>query len=397
MQASSLRAVLRLFALLTALGAAANAIAQVNPVGFYLGADLATAHDSNVTQLPSAQGSTIDSAGILAGFNRVYDRQSVLLTVDVARFVYREYSLYNYTSEDVQLHLRTTLPSNVEAELNAVRNQQLAQQADLNTIRRDVIAKDALDVMLRFPVAPDWRAVVGAGGNTLRNSDAIDRPADLDTTEFDIGARYQTGARNYVDLLARELHTTYPNGGLSVFSNTSYRDQALEARTRWRFSGSSSIDGNVGYLKREYQGLTFLDFSGPSWDMTYRWEPLSKTSLLVYLARQEGPAGNNYFSAATTRTYRLTPIYLPTSTLRLEAHYEWAKIDYSSDLNALAAGLSASTFRTDSDTNYGVTLTWSPERWVNVRLEARHEQRSSDIPTFDYSRRVGMLFGSVKF
>jgi hypothetical protein len=250
---------------------------------------------------------------------------------------------------------------------------------------------------VRFPFATDWRAVVAFDANTLRNSDAIDRAANLNSTEIDAGIRYQTGAQNYVDLLARTGQSTYPDGALSIFAGLNYHDRGVDLRTKWRFSGVSTLEGRLGYMEQRYDESSFLNFAGPAWDLTYTWLPGSKTSLALYTARVTGPAGNNYFSAAVMHTYRLTPTYQLTSNIHLDAHYEWSSVNYFSNLQALAEGLPPATVRSDIDTNYGFGASWTPRRWLIIKLIAVRQQRNSVSTIFDYSDRLTSLSVTAKF
>src|ERR1700688_1252570 len=100
----------RLLAAVAICVCALDAGAQEQPSAFYYGTALTTAYDSNVTRQPEgagAAGSHIDSAALLAGFDRIYDRQHVTLAATVSRVMYRQMSLYDYTMQNLHLGLNS--------------------------------------------------------------------------------------------------------------------------------------------------------------------------------------------------------------------------------------------------------------------------------------------------
>jgi hypothetical protein len=335
----------------------------------------------------------IDAASLLAGFDNTYGRQHLFASADVGRVVYPQYSLYDYTQQDVRVGLKSELPSNINTEVVALRTQQLAPQANLTTIQRNVITTDAVKAAGYFPLAVDWHAVVSGNASWLRNSNVIDQPTDLNTSEVDVGVRYQTGKQNYVDLLARSALATYPDGGQTVLGVNDYRDRGADLRTQWQFSGASTLQGHIGYVKRTNETLTYLNFSAPSYDLTYLWTPFSKSSLTMVLLRTVGAIEGNGYLMAVNHTYRVTPAYLPTDNIRLEAHVEWSGVNYYGNVQAQPS----TTSRTDSDTSIGLAAIWTPARWLKVKIDAHREQRSSNQAMWDYADRVSTLAMEAKF
>jgi len=380
--------------------------------GFYFGPALVTAYDSNVTLAQKGygvSGAQIDTAALLAGFDRNYEREHVYATADVGRVVYRhdsiyEYgpgpqgqlveqaalpgSLYDFTKEDFLLGLKSTLPADVTTDVSLTRTASLADQAYLNTVRRDVITTNGAKARLEFPLTTYWHGVAIATGAKSRNSDALDRPTDLDTTEFDAGVRYQTGASNYVDVLARTVNASYPHATLAEFSDAPYRERGADLRMKWTISGVSDLAGRIGYLQRRYDTLTLLDFSGPAYDLTYNWHPETKLRLQLYVLRQTGSPGDIQFLDAVTHTYRVTPSYIPTDKTRLEIHYEWTRLDYYGDLQS---GTAQSSDRRDTLDNFGLAASWTPRKWAGIKLEVRKMQRGTNAPYLDYTDVLSSL------
>jgi hypothetical protein len=389
--------VVRRFLLAFALCApVAGAFAQdkVEEPGFFFGSVLTTEYDSNVTRIngpaglypgsPGARGSDIDTGKLFAGFDRVYDREHLFFSADVSRVLYRQFSLYDYTGQDERIGFDYELPADIKTQVVANRAQFLADQAYLTTVRRDVIVRTDLHGMISMPVSTYWRGVVMTDFLKSRNSNGVDVPTDLDQVEFDVGTRYQTGPSNHLDLLARNTHTTYPHAEESILGDTSYDDRAADAVVLWTFSGSSALRGHIGYLERRNVNLTFRNFSGPAYDLTYIWTPGSKTQVDFVVLRQTGDAGYSEYLSAVTHTYRIKPSYQVTPTIKLGAQAEWDRLDYFSDLLNILLHAPPQIDRVDSIASIGANLTWSLGRSFKVRLEASHQRRFEAGTLYNY-------------
>lgn len=390
------------FSFFTAMSLLGSALyAQEEVRNNYIGVSLASAYDSNVTRAPQGsgnQGSGIETASLLAGFDHTYGRQNVIAAAQLGRVLYRQIPRNDYTSEDIRLGLKSSLPASIDTELQAERTQQLTPQADLTTFRRNVFTQNLVSAAASFPVAAhEWRGLLAADASQVRNSNDVDRPTNLNMVEGTGGLRYQSGSENSVDLVARTLHATYPDGAQTVFATGAYQDRAADLRTKWRLTGASAIEGRVGYVRRRHDQLPALDFSGPAYDLTYRWTPGAKTTLTFFALRATGAPGDSNYLAAVTHTYRVTPAYVLSEHIHLDAHYEWSGLHYFGDAVLQAPGQSALIARVDTINNAGVSAAWRARRWLQVKIEAHREQRGSNISLWDYTDRVAVLTLEGKF
>lgn len=409
-----LRLPLRRFAELPGLAAAVAVACSTGPAhgqgmptvgagasASYIGVALSTAYDSNVTRQPSGPGvvgSAVDTAGLLANFDHTYERQRVHASADVERDVDTQMPLYDLTTQLLSAGLQSSFPADVTTDIKLSRSVQLAHQSDFSVIERDVMTQNRVDTWLRFPLAPQWHGVLTAGAGKLRNSYGADIPTDLDSVQFEAGVRYQTGAENYVDFLARSVQATYPDAGQTVFANTAYHDRGADLRMKWRFSGSSELLGRIGYLQRRDKVMSARDFSGPSYDLTYLWTPWTKIRVLAYALRAIGEPGDSDYLAAVTHTYRIAPDYQATERIRLGLELEWSRIRYYSDLLLAQPGqLSPPTSRDDIVSSAGVGVHWNPRRWLQLHLEWLRQERTSTAASWDFVDRLSRLQVQAQF
>ena len=390
--------------------------AQEVPLGVFWGAGETVEHDSNLTRANAQSGYPIISAtsyitDLVATLHETYGREDLTASATIGRALYPVYRQYDITQQDIRGTLLSNLPLSAQALLTVARTSQMAHFADLGSPVRDVIYHNELNASVDFPLRINWRAVLtGDDAHTL-NSASIFQTQDLNTTELDGGIRFQPSTGNHVDLLLRTVHGTYPNGSPSVFISSGYNDRGADLRADWTFTGASRLLGRAGYIERRNDDLLYLDtttfpfqiralsrnFSGPGFDLTYIWQITGASKLTAYGSRQIGAAGDNSYLSAVTRTFRLAPAYQPSVMVELEAYFEWSLRDYFSDVYAVVTGLPPGTNRRDNAHSDGVSVLWNPRRWLQVKLDLRHEQRDSTISSWVYTDSSASLSLQCRF
>ena len=351
-------------------------------------------YDSNVQRVPvdAGAGSWINQASLLAGFDQTYSRQHVFATAEVARFVYEKFSVYDYTHENLRAGWHMNLPDSANAEVDLTRTVDLARFADLNSTLRDVISTDRVHATVDFPVATYWRPVADVDAARTRNSSGFETEADLNTVQADAGIRYRTGSENQVDLVVRGLRGTYPESQPATPAQalvSSYRERAVDLRVKWKFSGASTLFGHVGYMQRRNDLSTFPNFGGPAYDMTYLWQPTVRTSVALLVLRQMGATGDNQYLSSVTHTYRLTPAYAVTEKIKIQPQFEYSHYDFLSLPNVPHLNFDVP--------NAALFVTWSPQRWLQVKLGQTWEHRTANLPIYDYLDRLSSLLLQATF
>lgn len=389
-------------ALLAGLSGAAwtdAALAQQTENIAFVGASLADTYDSNVNRLaaPAAIGSWIEHAGLLAGYDRVFDRQHLYGEADIGRDTYTKASFYDGSNENVRVGLGSSFPLDVQTDVNLVHTLALANQADFAQIVRDEITTNRVNGWMHVGLSGGWHLVVLGGGGHTRHSDGNNLAMNADASQLGGGLRYQTGKDDYIDLLVRDETTKYPmaSPGNSNFANS--QAQYAEVKTRWQFSGASELLGGAGYVRETYDSYSFRNFFGPTFDLTYNWTPGPRLKLALFARRAVGVPGDNAYLTAVTRTLRAAPSYRLTEKVRLEAFYEQAHIGYNSDTQLLQQGLSPALARDDVVSTTDLASSWEPRRWLTLRAEVKFENRSSSLSVWDYHDRLVALRAEGRF
>lgn len=409
-------------AFVSALAASGLAYAdEPPPAGFSFGPGETIEHDSNILRNPAGQSpsaypvvsETIYTTDLLGAFHQTYGRQVVSVSALLAQVHYQHLSQFNYTQEDIQAALQSSLPYKIDTSVAVARTAQLANFADIGAATRDVIVRNSLKASVDFPIAVDWRPILGGSVAEQRNLATAYETQDLNTAEIDAGIRFQPTTGNYVDLLLTSVRGTYPNNSPAALVPPGYRDRGADLRVDWTFSGSSHAQGHAGYVRRSDDILVYLDqnpasptfnqlvtlnenFAGPVVDLTYDWQFSAQSKLTFFVLRQTGAAGDNNYLSAVTRTVRITPSYRPTEKIRLDAYAEWSQRNYLSQVYQAVSGALPGVTRLDTSRYYGVGASWTPWRWLKGSIDLHREQRDSTIAIYSYGDNVvtGSLQGT---
>jgi hypothetical protein len=402
-------------ALLTALALAAPAHAQEAPLGFTFGPGETVTHDSNVLRVPgylagpTGAGDTSSLTDLTGTVHEVYGRDDFTVSATLGRVIYKHLSYLDYTQQDLHGTFHANLPLNIDAAISGVHTASLAHFADFTItkgapIPRNVITGNNINGYVDAPVFTDFRAIVGGAGSQSRNSADSFKTQDFNTAEVNGGIRYQPSTGNHVDLLARSTTGTYVNGSPAAFVGPGYRTRGADLSADWTFAGASHLHGRAGYVRHSGDDYVFpvtvngstsfvdvdRNFSGPAFDLTYLWDLSAAARLKFYGLRETGAAGDNSYQSAVTHTYRITPTYLPTVKTEIDAYAEWSRRDYFTNV-LVAIGQSNGIARLDQSHSVGLTALWNPRRWIQLKLDLRHEIRDSTEAAFAYTDTAASL------
>jgi hypothetical protein len=193
--------------------------------------------------------------------------------------------------------------------------------------------------------------------------------------------RYISTAQNWLRPTVRYTRGEYPERRVPTFiSDTSFDQYDLGLDLYWRFTGSSEINGRVAYTNRRLPNLTARNFSGPTGRLTYTWTPRGTGGVSFLALREIGAITDITATYIVTSTVGVTPYWLVTPKLRLEASYNWTNRDY--------AGQPAILGIPQRDDNYNfarVGATWLPNRNWTVTLGYQFSDRTSNFPGLQFN------------
>jgi len=377
--------------------------ADDDTTGFHFGGGISVANDSNVFRTASTDSAGVDSAFItnpygLVSFDRTYGQQRVFANANIGRVFYGSgFTAYDYTSEAVDAGYRLGSWQRFNAGIEWLRSASQINFADTLDKSPDVFTRDTLTVDLDQPVIEDWHLVANGTGSRDRYSEPAAEPSNLDRIGGAVGARYVPSYGNRIDLLFGEFWGRYPNGAGTAFSDAAYHDRMADLSVSWRFSGTSRLDGHIGYLQRRNDTLTFRNFSGLSYDMAWVWAATGSLSTTLSGSRVTGAAGDVQSLTAVTRTLRFVPAWQASGKIKVEAGLYRSWRNYFGDVIQSSPGAPVpAPVHNDAILGGSVAATWAMQRWLTLSADLRSEHRNSNLTQWAYSDRIATVSVRVR-
>ncbi|MCX9156651.1 outer membrane beta-barrel protein [Niveibacterium sp. 24ML] len=337
------------------------------------------------------QSDNITTGYAYLGFDTTLSRQRLYGNFNVGAAKFNRFSEFDYDKQDINVGWEGNFPHEIRTVLSWTRSAQLANFADFLVVRRNVITRDVLRFDLDVPVVANWHLIGGLGANQSRNSDQEDQVNDLDGRSYEAGVRYVTNYGNRIDLVAQNTSTDYTERSARPWLISGYDERLYSLRLQWAVSGTSRLEGYVGYIDRTNENFERNDFSAPNFRAAWDWDPGSSLAFKLSVYRTTGAAGDNEFLTATTTALRFAPVWRATGKITLKAYVEAGSRDYLGAANASVED------RVDDFGSWSLGASYSPFRWLMLDLSYRGQSRDSNRMWLDYINHTGIATVQVGF
>ena len=269
--------------------------------------------------------------------------------------------------------------------------QALAGFVNANTYTRNIYNQTNYFAAGRYQLGPHWALYGGVldsvfGLNQSKGNNSRSKSVDM-------GVDFTTDVQTTFGLDYRYTDARYPNGialSLTTF-DPDYREDRVRFLYKQTLSEKTTIDLNVGFLKRDYANSVIDSFSGPIWRASLGWQPTGKTQFILatwrnlqaYLTDQ-----TNYFRSTGAS---ISPQWNATDKIALSIS---ASRESQSYIGASPIALNQSE-RKDTVNAQVANVSYIPTRALSFYLSYRREQRSSNQPLRTYTD--GLTSANVKF
>jgi exopolysaccharide biosynthesis operon protein EpsL len=283
----------------------------------------------------------------------------------------------------------------ISGVLSASRSETLVPYSDQRTVTlsRSTQINENRQFTFDGEVAAAWHIVGGLGQSRSRNSQPFTQVGDYEQNGAEAGLKYISTAGNSIAVVQRESRGDYEGRALDPvnFLDTGFDQSETEARVQWRVSGHTSLDGRLGYLKREHNNFGQRNYSGAVGKLDYLWTPTGKLQLTVSAGRNLYSFQDGNSSYYLADAFAVAPAWLLSDKTTLRMKFEHVERDFR---GAVAATLPAREDRTQS-LQFGAD--WKATRTILVQGTLSHERRSSNIANFDYRANVVGISGQLMF
>ena len=216
---------------------------------------------------------------------------------------------------------------------------------------------------------------LGTLDKTYDNNRAVTERLDLNNNSVAGRAYYRLGTRSLALGEIRNSRSKYASALAAASNNTERR---YYAGLTWDATAATTGIVKIGRMTKDFDQPGIAGFSGPSWEASVRWAPLTYSVVDLQTAKSTS-------DSAGTGTYEL----------RTSNDVTWNHQWNQSITSRVALGRLSTDFagagRKDTAINYALTMEYALRRWLKVGVDLAGTDNSSNIPNAEYKRSVTMF------
>ena len=310
-----------------------------------------------------------------AGFSydHTWSRQRVLLVGQATRLDFDHFRQLNYTGKDLEGTWYWQLGNHFSGRLGSVFDQTLAPYTDFYSDQRNLRThrRNFFDGAWRFH--PSWQAKTAFSKESWSYELDRQRFNDRDVYVSELEGDYLPASGSTIGLVYRHLNGRYPNGfpvGFLVVNND-YKQDELKARVDWLITGTTTLQGLVGYARRD-QPLFGGTTKGANGRLSLLYTPRGKMTYTASVWRDFAPLESTIVSTTLNKGASIGATWTATAKVKVDALavYERRSYDPRASANLQGASLRDSLRTASLNAVYQVT------RRVQLSSGVVHQSRS---------------------
>jgi hypothetical protein len=219
----------------------------------------------------------------------------------------------------------------------------------------------------------------------------LSRTPDFRATSGNVGIKYMTRAGNALNFRQQSTDGKYINNIIGAL-NTDYSEELSELGAQWQLTGTSSLNGNIGWLNRKNKDASLRDFSGPSSSLNYSWNPNSKLGLTISAAKRTSPLQDLTASYREENSLSVLPSWRISSKTSAFIRVSHQKSEDRGALVALPTGP-----RSDTTNIAAMGMDWAANRRLKINISLESQKRTSTLASAAYDTTLARVSASLSF
>lgn len=332
-------------------------------------------------------------------FDKLIGRQRLRAALNASRTRYDRFSRLNFDGKDINAGWNWEMGNRWRGEIAWSRNETLTNFSDLRSLVKNVNTSENRSFSANYQFHPDWLIGATAARALSGNSSLEQQTSSNETDTAEAVLQYVSGSQSSVALRLRRTDGRFPNGEVSAGRSidNSYRQDDVEASATWHPSGVSRLDARLARVRRSYDDVPARAFSGATGQLAWAWTITGKTALNVTARREIGAGGSAGTSGilssyTVTRTFSVSPTWMPTAKTSLQAAMERQVSSFQGDPVTIVSGGGQ---REDQLRVVSLSASYIPTTSLRFSASLRREQRESNTAGFSY--RANVAFTSAQF
>jgi exopolysaccharide biosynthesis operon protein EpsL len=356
------------------------------------------AHDSNLFRVSGSvanpQSDTIGTGYVGLRLDQPYAQQRIQLDATATAYRYDRFSNLDFNALDYRAAWLWHLTPRVSGSLRATRTETPTQFQDQVGFQRNVRTAENYRFDVDGLITGGWHVLGGLGHASSEGEDtAIQNEPTYREDSVDAGVKYLFRSGSHGAVLWRRNEGDQDDrfqGSVVVPGTDEYVQDDIELLGTWLVNAKSTLAGRVTYLDRRYDQAPLRDFSGTAGDISYRWRPTSKVSVLLSATRVIAPWQSLFSAYRTRNSFSLLPTWQATTKTRVSAGLRRDYDDYPTAVTGLPD-------REDTTDHAVLSAEWTPIRSLSISASVFREVRSSNFSLVEYSATVGQIGAAFSF
>jgi hypothetical protein len=163
----------------------------------------------------------------------------------------------------------------------------------------------------------------------------------------------------------------------NVIFNQSNRENLYQTGLEWDATAKTTGIVRIGYEEKTYDDSQFSDISGLSYNVDMIWKPSTYTKINLNAKRQASESAQLNESGFVNSSYSINVSHYIT-------HRTLINTQYTLNKNNISARNNLAT-RTDKTHKIKLGITHSLRKWLNINLNYRYQEKSSNIELLNYN------------
>ncbi|MBB5019571.1 hypothetical protein HNQ59_002873 [Chitinivorax tropicus] len=352
-------------------------------------------HDSNITR--SAQRVQADSMRALAAGVKWWmpvSLQRFDAKLDAQDVRYHSLTGLNYRSHQGEVGWDWRITPNAGGRLSWANSRRPVELRYLDLAERDVTNVNRISGTGFYRFMPEWQVEAGANRSKTEHTLNSRRVLNYDVDQYSAGFRYLPATGSSVGLTYSRLNAKYPNQQAIVFPGSAqgidagYRQDEVGVSVDWQVTGLTSLQGNVGHVRRTHPQVTARDYAGYTGRLGLRHQLTGKIRLQGTMWREiGGDEQSAYFNYALRNGIRIEPFWALSPKVQARMSWQYERLSYA----AGNQGLFNIDPRVNRESQFTIGLDYEWMRNSTISLSFSKEHRDSTVENGDYDANTAGL------
>jgi hypothetical protein len=316
-------------------------------------------------------------------------RQTVVVDLSASENRFNINDNLNNTSSDDKVVWNWNLTGVLTGQIGATYNKSLAGFVNATVYSRNIIESTGYFGSARFQIGPHWAIFGGVIDSDSTLTAAGSQVNDFHSKSVEFGSECVVSLKDILGGGYRYTDTGYPP---SPGGNGNFREDIAYFYDKHTFSEKTSIDGSVGYLKRDYVNSSIGSFSGDIWSVSLKWNPTEKLQfradgwrrLQAYVTAQ-----SDYF---VSKGGSIAPGWTASEKVLLSLLWSLEDQDY-----VPGPGQVLMEDRRDTVNRRQANVEYTPTNFLKVEFAYGYEKRNSNMVQYSYNDLLASAKVTVKF